>query len=57
MSTLSKLNKIMALFLIAFSLTGCYTMPGEDDYSLVPTTNNPDITREKSDSFMPQMSY
>jgi len=22
-------------------------MPNEDEYSLIPTTNNPDVTREK----------
>jgi hypothetical protein len=28
-------------------LVSCYRMPTEDDYSVVPLTNNRDITQEK----------
>lgn len=47
------------IFLVAcmFALSACYRMPSEDDYCLVPTTNNPDITRESGPSLMPNMSY
>lgn len=39
-------------------ITGCYRMPTEDDYSLIPTTNNPDITREACGSNpMPNGSF
>ena len=34
-------------------LSSCYRMPGEDEYSLVPTTNNPAITHEKPGSLLP----
>ena len=38
-------------FIVTFAvvfLTGCYRMPTDDDFSLVPTTNNPAVTCEKS---------
>jgi len=45
------------IFCLTFlSLAGCYHFPGEDEYSLVPTTNNRAITREK-DTFAPGVSY
>ncbi|MEC7840487.1 MAG: hypothetical protein VX777_10660 [Chlamydiota bacterium] len=34
-------------------LSGCYRMPTEDDYSLVPTTNNPVITRDSGGQLIP----
>lgn len=48
------------LFLaVLFSLSSClYKMPEEDDYCLIPTVNNPDVTREKpSMSTLPQAKY
>lgn len=33
----------------AIFLAGCYRMPTDDDFSLVPTTNNPAVTCEKSE--------
>lgn len=50
------LRHILALVMVLTLLAGCYPMPGEDDFSIVPTTNNPDITREKT-SALPNMSY
>lgn len=44
----------IAIALIFFS--GCYRMPSEDDYSVIPTTNNPTITREKN-TLIPNMPY
>jgi len=38
-------------------LTSCYRMPNENDFSLVPTTNNPAVTCEKSSSILPGMGY
>jgi hypothetical protein len=47
------------LFITASSsFCGCYRMPSEDDYSLVPTTNNAGIQKHRQDnSLMPKMSY
>jgi hypothetical protein len=42
----------------AMSLAACYPMPTEDDYSTVPSLNNPDLTREKpSNNPMPSGSF
>jgi hypothetical protein len=40
-----------------FLLCSCYRMPGDNDYSVVPTTNNPSVTYEKNDNMMPSMKY
>jgi hypothetical protein len=52
--------KMASLFLLlliiaaSISLTGCYRMPTDDDFSIVPTTNNPSVTCEKqNNSLMP----
>lgn len=52
-----KLTKI-ALSAVIFSViaTACYRMPTDDDYSLIPMTNNRDFTREKNE-MMPAMGY
>lgn len=34
-------------------LSSCYRMPTDDDYSVVPTTNNPSVTHEKPVSLVP----
>ena len=48
----------IALLICLFTLTSCYRMPEEDEFSVVPSTNNPDLTREKpSGSFMPGMGF
>lgn len=39
------------------TLTGCYRMPTDDDYSLIPCTNNPQITRQRQDNVTPKVSY
>jgi hypothetical protein len=51
--------KIFFLFFVfAFNLTACYRFPNEDEYSVVPATNNPAVTREKSEgNFMPNMGF
>lgn len=41
----------------AACLTSCYRMPGEDEFSVVPTTNNPSVTCEKSTGLMPSVPY
>lgn len=45
------------LTLFATSLCSCYRMPTDDDYSLVPSTNNPTVTRQRAESPLPQASY
>ena len=42
---------------IILSLSSCYRMPNEDDYSVVPLTNNRDFTREGNSTLMPNMEY
>lgn len=38
--------------LLSSSLVSCYRMPTEDDFSVVPTTNNPSVTYEKNDGLL-----
>jgi hypothetical protein len=52
--------RLTILCLIACSsmyLTSCYRMPTENDFSLVPTTNNPAITCEKNNTPIPGVGY
>lgn len=42
------MSKKLLLLLIPIMLTSCYQMPGDDDYCVVPTTNNPCVTGQKS---------
>lgn len=54
------LRNFLGLLLLATafsSLTGCYHMPTDEDYSLVPSTNNPQATRQRQDSLTPKVSY
>ncbi len=37
-------------------LAGCYRRPSEDDYSVIPATNNPSITRD-SRAWQPGVGY
>ncbi|MBA3815216.1 MAG: hypothetical protein H0X29_01590 [Parachlamydiaceae bacterium] len=54
---MKQLIKISLLTLfVATCLTSCYRMPTDDDYSLIPMTNNRDFTREKSQG-IPGVSY
>lgn len=44
--------------LAIFNFASCYRMPTEEDYSVVPSVNNPDVTREKpSNNFTPSMGF
>lgn len=52
----------LTLFLLTIvassSLVSCYRMPREDEFSVVPSINNPDVTREKpSSGFTPNMGF
>lgn len=54
----AKFTKVSLAILSLILLAGCYRMPGDDDYSVVPTTNNPDIVRDKGgEQLMPNVSY
>jgi hypothetical protein len=46
------LKKIILVLAVISCCTGCYRMPTDDDYCLVPNLNNPDITREKGNNSM-----
>lgn len=43
-----RLSFILLLTCSAIGFTSCYRMPTDNDFSLVPTTNNPAVTCEKS---------
>lgn len=49
--------KLSLLCLISLTCTACYRMPNEDEYSVVPTTNNPSVTREKQTNPLPGIGY
>lgn len=53
----SKIFLTVMLLITALSTTSCYRMPGNHDYSVVPTTNNPAVTHERRDNFLPSVSY
>lgn len=40
------INFLLATVLF-ISASSCYRMPGEDEYCVVPRTNNPDLVRAK----------
>lgn len=44
------MRKPLLTLLVALVLTGCYRMPAEDEYSVIPSINNPDVTRVKSNT-------
>lgn len=49
-----------ALFalLLLITLVGCYPMPTENDYSMIPMTNSPDFTRHKGGAgAAPKINY
>ncbi len=54
---MNKLFLATLLFTLTMLTIGCYRMPREDEYSLVPITNNPSVTREKAQGPIPQLSY
>jgi hypothetical protein len=43
--------------LLLISLVSCYRMPTEEEYSVIPTINNPDVTREKRGLPVPGVKY
>ena len=51
--------RLLTTVVILFLLSSCiYRMPTDEDYSTVPTTNNPGIIRGSGDpSLMPGVNY
>lgn len=47
----------ISLVFLGITATSCYRMPTEDDYSLIPLTNNPTYTRERASSPVPGVGY
>jgi hypothetical protein len=41
------LKSTLLILIVCSTLASCYRMPGEDDFSVIPATNNPSVTREK----------
>ncbi len=58
MQKIMKSIKIICLgALLSGVCSACYRIPTDDDYSLVPLTNNPSVTNEKDASWTPKMKY
>jgi PBP1b-binding outer membrane lipoprotein LpoB len=53
----TRMKSIILLLTLATLMTACYRMPTDDDFSLVPATNNPAVTGERDESAMPGMGY
>lgn len=49
--------KLLFFGLALLLLSSCYRMPGEEDYCLIPTTNNPSVTGQSAGTLMPGTSY
>lgn len=45
------------LIALPFICSSCYRMPTDDDYCLIPVTNNPSVTSAKGNSAIPSASY
>ncbi|MDP1836631.1 MAG: hypothetical protein Q8K75_11990 [Chlamydiales bacterium] len=50
------LNVLLFVAVLGITCTSCYRAPGENDYSTIPATNNPGITRH-ANTFQPGMAY
>lgn len=48
----SVLIRLLFIGCLGISLVSCYRMPTENDFSVVPTTNNPAVTYEKNDGLL-----
>ena len=53
---MSTLKTTFLAMLLAAITTSCLPMPTEDDYSLIPSTNNRQLTGEKG-QIMPGVGY
>jgi hypothetical protein len=52
-----RIVKTILFFVLSTCLISCYRMPTEDDYCLIPSTNNPDLTREGNAGILPGVNY
>ncbi len=53
----TKHTKILFILTLILFLPSClYRMPKEDDFSVIPDTNHPDIVKD-SDMMIPSMNY
>lgn len=50
------IKSLFSLFVLTIVTTGCYRIPGDNDYSVIPTTNNRALTKEKP-SLVPGVKY
>ena len=48
---------VVAAVWCAMATSCLYRMPEEDEVRTVPNTNNPDVTLQKSEEWMPSVSY
>lgn len=46
-----------ALLSLTLLLSSCYQMPTDDDFCLIPATNNPTVTNAKGGNMLPSTSY
>lgn len=51
------INRFIYIAALLMVLTGCYRMPTENDYCVIPTTNNPNVTGEKIKAPIPGVKY
>lgn len=49
--------RLLSILFLLVALTSCYRMPQEDECSLVPMTNNPDVTRARDPGLLPTVNY
>lgn len=56
-SSLSVSKSLLLVAVILGCVTSCYRMPNDDEFSVVPLTNNPDFTRKGAQSPIPGASY
>ena len=57
---MKEIIKVVGVGIVLVGLmTACmYKMPTEEDFSTMPTTNNPNVTREPTeDLMMPKINY
>lgn len=54
----SVIHHILCAGILLGALGSCYHMPADDEFSVIPSTNNPEFTRAvKEKSPMPSASY
>lgn len=51
------LKLLALLFMGCALLAGCYRMPTDEDFCVIPTTNHPDIVHDQNTSLAPNLKY